>query len=107
MATIAHDRCSKGGHRGVQIVKMPLRVGALRALKIDEFMRAGLPKGAGLRRLAGAATALVLIGGVGVGSAAFVDYLADRAKLRAYAAATSKKPAEQVAKLPEKPEAAE
>ncbi len=88
-------------------MKTPLRAGAFRARKSDDFTKARLLKGAGLRRLTGVATALVLIAGTGVGSAAFVDYLADRAKLRAYAAATSRKPAEQLAKLPEKPASAE
>jgi Bacterial SH3 domain len=46
------------------------------------------------RRLAGAVAALVLVSAAGASSAIFVDYLAERAKLRAYAAATMRKPAE-------------
>lgn len=56
-------------------------------------MKTGWPKRSRFRRVAGAATALVLVTGAGASSAIFVDYLADRARLRAYAAATEK-PAE-------------
>jgi hypothetical protein len=74
---------------------MSPRAGAARAPE-SELPMAKWRKRAALRRVSGAAAALVLVAGAGTASATFVDYLAERAKLRAYAEATMTKPAEQV-----------
>jgi len=75
-------------------VKMPLRPGDARAPEEREpRVTTGWPKRSVLKRAAGATAALLLVAGAGAASAIFVDYLADRAKLRAYAAAT-RNPAE-------------
>ena len=74
---------------------MSPRAGAARAPE-SELPMANWRKRAALRRVSGAAAALVLVAGAGTASATFVDYLAERAKLRAYAEATMTKPAEQV-----------
>ena len=83
-------------------MKTSPRVGASRAPESELPMKTRWRKRPAFRRLAGAAAALVVVSGAGVSSVIFVDYLAERAKLRAYAAATMRKPAEQVARTSEK-----
>ncbi len=71
-----------------------LRVGALSAPRLHFSKVAGRVTAAGARRTAGLAAALVLVAGAGTGSALFVDYLAERAELRAAQAAPAKASAE-------------
>lgn len=75
-------------------VKVPFRVGALRAPRIDFPKSPAWLKSPkfpdwlrrhAMRKSAGIAGAVVLVAGAGVGSALFVDYLADRAVARAVA----------------------
>ncbi len=60
----------------------PLRVGAVRAPKIQRESAPPRPETGKARRIAGLSAAAVMIVGVGAASALFVDYLADRALAR-------------------------
>ena len=73
-------------------MKSPLRVGAVRAPKIKFPTRADRPETGKARRIASLSAAVAVMVGVGVASALFVDYLADRALARGADASTTVKP---------------
>ena len=70
-------------------MKVPLRVGASRAPRFELPKSPGWLKIRTVRNAAAATGAVVLVAGAGIGSALFVDYLAERAVARAAAAPSS------------------
>lgn len=73
-------------------MKSPLRVGAVSASKIKFRARAERPETGKARRIARLSAAAAVMVGVGVASALFVDYLADRALARGADAPATVKP---------------